>query len=732
MNPSLFAVAALLAITMIMSQNACSTHNRKPLSDGDDPHLWLEEVEGQEALAWVRAHNDKTLPELQKDPRYAGLEADLRKVLLAKDRIPTPGIRGGWVYNFWQDPDHVRGIWRRTSLQEYRKVEPQWDVILDIDALGKKENESWVWKDLDCLAPKYERCLITLSRGGKDASVVREFDLSKRDFVTDGFTLPEAKSSVGWKDENTIWVGTDFGQGSLTHSGYPRLVKLWKRGTPLSQAQLIFEGSAEDVSATGMTIFSPEGVTHGIVRSPSFFESEQWIWTEGASGPELRKVPFPKDADFKGVFKGQLMALLRTDWGQGKRVFKSGTLVSLPVDEVARSGERLEIGKQPPTPVQNIAPPASLQTIYAPDSRSTLEGISRTRSHLYLQVLQNVNGRILEVSHKGAKGWGSRKLPLPDLGSASVAAADPYEGFIIAHYESFAVPTTLYLSHAKKGSDSIAKFEPIKRLPDRFDASGMQVSQRESKSADGTRVPYFLIHKKGLKLDGSNPTLLYGYGGFEISLSPTYQSTKGKVWLERGGVYALANIRGGGEFGPKWHQAALLKNRQRAFDDFISVAEDLISSRITSPKHLGIMGGSNGGLLMGVMLTQRPDLFGAVVCQVPLLDMLRYHKLLAGASWVGEYGNPEDPEMAPIIAKYSPYQNVKAGAGYPRAFFVTSTKDDRVHPGHARKMVARLEEMGHSVLYYENIEGGHSAAADLEQQVKRTALEFTYLDRQLR
>jgi prolyl oligopeptidase len=687
-----------LALSMMTA--SCSTSARTPAS-GDDPYLWLEQVESPAALDWVKARNARSEAVLAKDPKFAELRERIHSVLVAKDRIPSPALRGGWVYNFWQDASHVKGLWRRTRPAEFGKTEPAWETLLDLDELSKKEGESWVWRGANCLAPGYERCLLSLSRGGKDAVVVREFDIPRRVFVTDGFTLPEAKSDVGWMDADTLWVGTDFGDGSLTHSGYPRIAKLWRRGTPLASARQVFEGKVEDVAAGGYTIFSHTGPVHLLYRSPSFFESEASLYFPESGA--IKKIPFPRDADFKGAFQGQLLALLRSDWGNGKRGFSAGSLVSLPIEHVA-----------------DADPLAAVQVVYEPGERSTLSSVAWSKSSLYLDVLENVKGRILKL-RRTAKGWTSRRLPFPDSGIVRVTSVDPFAEELFAEYESFLVPTTLY-SYPGQG-----RLKAVKRLPERFDARGLEVSQHEAVSRDGTKIPYFLVHKKGVRFNGENPTLLYGYGGFEVSMTPYYMGATGKVWLERGGVFALANIRGGGEFGPKWHQAAILENRQKSYDDFISVAADLNRIHVTSPKRLGIMGGSNGGLLMGVMLTQRPDLFKAIVCQVPLLDMLRYNQLLAGASWMGEYGNPEDPAMRAVIARYSPYQNVKAELKYPRVFFETSTKDDRVHPGHARKMVARMEAQGHEVLYFENIEGGHSAAADLEQRAKRAALEYTYL-----
>ena len=701
----LLVIAASVVLGSLAS--SCATATRHPAAnDPVDPNQWLEEIESPAALAWVAKHNDKSQALLTNDPRFASIHDQIHSILVAKDRIPMPGLQGGWIYNFWQDSDHVKGLWRRTRPNDYAKSEPSWETVLDVDALSKVENESWVWKGSSCLPPAYQKCLISLSRGGKDAVVVREFDTERHAFVADGFNLPEAKSEVSWMDADTIWVGTDYGPGSLTQSGYPRIAKLWHRGTPLDQARQVFEGSVDDVSAGGYTVFSADQPPLNVVyRSPSFFESEASILMPDG---QLRRIPFPHDADLKGIFQGHALAVLRSDWNATAAPFPAGALISIPVSDIVSGSSKIRV-----------------ETVYYPDIHSTLNGVSWTKDALYLDVLQNVKGRILKVERKKEK-WAITRLAFPDGGVVSVTAAEPFSNELYASYESFLVPTTLY-------SYSGGKHAPraLKSLPARFDASHFEVEQNWSVSSDGTKIPYFVIHKKGMPHDSNQPTLLYGYGGFEVSETPFYLGAIGKAWLERGGVYALANIRGGGEFGPKWHEAAILEHRQTAYDDFISVAGDLFRTHVTKPERLGIMGGSNGGLLMGVMLTERPDLFKAVVCQVGLLDMLRYNKLLAGASWMGEYGNPDDPGMRAIISKYSPYQNVKAELHYPRAFFETSTKDDRVHPGHSRKMVAKLESQSHDVIYYENVEGGHSAAADLEQRAKRSAMEYTYLWMQL-
>jgi len=678
---------------------------RKPILD--DPYLWLEEVEGERALEWVHARNKECFDELEADERYGKFLSQAEKLLNAKDRIPYGSIRGEYVYNFWQDAEHVRGIMRRTTPESYRLAKPEWETVLDIDALAKAEDENWVYKGTAWLAPDYERCLIKLSRGGTDASVRREFDTVAKRFVEGGFALPEAKSGVTWLDRDTLLVGTDWGDGSLTESGYPRVAKRWKRGTPLAKATTIFEGRHEDIGIWPRVMDSGEETIALVDQSLTFFTGAYHV-----IGPDgkLTSLPLQESADLAGFYAGRLLFTLREAWEVDGQTHAQGALLAINAAVFQATG------KLP-----------SIETIYTPDERTSIEGVTVSRSGLYVTLLQNVKGRILRFSVNPQSGqWSSKLVPLPENGTVSISAASPHSETIFINYEDHVTPDRL--SEFDAGAN---KLSTLKSLAARFDAGDLEVHQHMAKSADGTAVPYFVIHRKGLKPDGSTPTILYGYGGFEISLKPSYSATIGKLWLERGGAYAVANIRGGGEFGPRWHKAALKTERQRAYDDFIAVGEDLAKRGITSPKHLGISGGSNGGLLVGAIFTQRPDLLNAVVCRVPLLDMIRYTKLLAGASWAAEYGDPEDPKMREAILRYSPYQNVFPDKKYPKVFIETSTKDDRVHPGHARKMVARMREQGHEVLYYENTEGGHAAGANLKQHARRYALEYVYFSRQL-
>ncbi len=676
------------------------------IAEESDPFLWLEEVEGEKALTWVRAQNDRSLKILQADARYADLEAKALAILEAKDRIPMPGFRADRVTNFWQDETNVRGLLRRTTLEGYARKDPPWETTLDIDALAKTENANWVYKGATCLEPEETRCLIQLSDGGKDAVEIREFDMKTKSFVENGFRLSAGKQDVEWLDIDTLYVGRDWGPGTMTESGYPFVSKLWKRGTKIEDAVEVYRGTAKDVAAGAGVWRDADGVVQAVnfARYPSFFEREYYLSTD--KGPQ--RLPFPLKSSVQALVSGQLVLTLEDDWTWQGTAMQKGALVAFALADLKRD-----------------ASTAKATVIYQPGARESIEQVANSRNHLLVAVYENVKGAL--YSYAFANGaWTRTKLNLPANASIGVVAARNLDDKIFVNVAGFLEPDGLYFGDASGGA-----FTKEKSLPPRFDASGMQVDQFEATSKDGTKVPYFVVHKKGIKHDGTNPTLLYAYGGFQVSMTPSYSGTVGKLWIERGGVYVLANIRGGGEFGPAWHQAGLKTKRQVIYDDFAAVAEDLIARKITSARRLGIEGGSNGGLLMGVELTQRPELWNAVVVQVPLLDMLRYDKLLAGASWVGEYGDPADATEGAFLRKISPYQNLKQGTKYPEPFFVTSTKDDRVHPGHARKMAAKMEAMGLPFLYYENIDGGHAAASNQRERAKRIALEFTYLSRKL-
>ena len=701
-------LARMTCAAALIAANAMSFANpavfSSPPAAENDPYQWLEEVQGERALAWVRERNATSQAELMARPDYAPTKAALLAVLNARDRIPYVRRIGEHVYNLWQDSTNKRGLWRRATLDEYAKPEPAWESVLDLDALGAAEKENWVWGGATCLAPTYERCLVSLSRGGADAKVVREFDLKAKRFVDSGFAVPEAKTDMEWIDLDHVYIGTDFGPGSLTDSGYPRVIKRWKRGTPLAQAQTMFEAKQTDVSA-GVSVDPTVGYHRTVfTRAIDFYTTESFL----LKGDKLMRIAKPDDASV--AFHGPWLLLsLRSDLPLGEQRFAAGSLLVARADAYLRGQQRLE-------------------PLFTPTPTSSLESYTATRSTIVLNILDHVANRLEEVRHAQGR-WKRRPVEAPFPGNIGVASlhdpalkADPLAERYLLTYTDFLTPDSLYLGDTGSNQRLL-----LKQRPPQFDAAGARTEQRFATSKDGTRVPYFVIWPQGAKADGKNPTLLYGYGGFEVSLQPWYSGTFGRAWHERGGVLVVANIRGGGEFGPGWHQAAIKANKQRSYDDFIAVAEDLIRTQVTTPAQLGIEGGSNGGLLVGAVAMQRPELFNAVVCQVPLLDMRRYHKLLAGASWMAEYGDPDRPDDWAVISRYSPYQNVKPTAKYPTMLFTTSTRDDRVHPGHARKMVARLMEQGHPVLYYENIEGGHGGAADNEQRAHLQALEFSYL-----
>ncbi|OGB04118.1 MAG: prolyl oligopeptidase [Burkholderiales bacterium RIFCSPHIGHO2_12_FULL_69_20] len=680
-----------------------------------DPHLWLEEVQGERALAWVRERNAATRAVLQQHPRFATMRDGFRAILDSADKIPYVSRRGEALYNFWRDAQHPRGLWRRTTLASYRQPQPDWETVIDLDALAQAEDENWVWAGATCLGPHYQRCLVQLSRGGADATVVREFDSRSKRFDDDGFTLPEAKTDVAWESADSLLVGTDFGPGTLTDSGYPRLIKRWRRGQPLSAAATVFEGRAQDVSVSAAVDRTPGHQRTVVARSTDFYNAEQFI----LAGDQLRRINIPSDAEIH-FWGARALLQLRSDWAVGARRWPAGSLL---VGDAKAILAAKDAASMPP-----------LAALFTPTATRSLAGFSTSRSQVLVNVLDNVAGR-LEAWQPAATGdgWQRREIPAPFPGTLSAQALhDPElgedalaEAYTLS-YTDFLTPDSLMLGHTGG-----APLQPLKARPAFFDSSALKVEQHFATSKDGTQVPYFLISAKTTPLDGANPTLLYGYGGFEVSQQPWYSAGFGTAWLAQGGVLAVANIRGGGEFGPAWHQAATKAHKQRSYDDFAAVAEDLIARKITQPRHLGIQGGSNGGLLVGAVMLQRPELFGAVVCQVPLLDMRRYHRLLAGASWMAEYGDPDQPDEWAWIARYSPYQNVTADMKLPQVLFTTSTRDDRVHPGHARKMAARMLEQGHAPLYYENIEGGHAGAADNGQKADMMALEFAFLWRRL-
>jgi len=663
-----------------------------------DPYIWLEDVNSPRALAWVRAHDAASLKILQADPRYTqfyGLALTLEQ---ANDRIPLPEFLGGAIGNFWQDAAHAQGIWRQTSPADYRLAAPGWKTLLDLDALSKAEHHTWVFEGATCFQPDDSRCLVALSEGGEDAVTLREFNVPSAAFVKAGFNTPRAKQVADWQDPNTLLLGTDWGPGSMTASGYPYIIKRLHRGQTLAQAQEVFAGTAQDVAVQvdGLT----DGQGHHVVvlqRGLDFFRNEFRLVT----GAGTVKLDLPEKAEIEGLLDNKLIAKINEDFRDG---LKAGSIVAL---DLAHPGEA-------PIPV------------FAPGGRQTVDEVATTAHSIVAAIYDNVRGRGM-VFTPAAHGFAMRRLALPENASVHIVATNARDDPVFLEVASFLLPTALYLVDA--GATSAP--EKIKTLPAKFDASKDVVEQHQAASTDGTEIPYFVVHPKGMKLDGGNPTLMTAYGGFQVSMTPSYSATLGKLWLERGGVYVLANIRGGGEFGPAWHEAGLKTGRQHIYDDFAAVAKDLVARKITSPPHLAIRGRSNGGLLMGVEFEQHPDLWGAVIIGVPLLDMLRYENIAAGASWVGEYGSVANPAERAFLAKISPYNNLKPGVHYPTPYIFTTTKDDRVGPVHARKFAARMEAMGLPFYYDESIEGGHAGDANLREKAEEDALEMTYLAKQL-
>jgi prolyl oligopeptidase len=668
-----------------------------------DPFLWLEGVEDAKALDWVRERNAKAEAEIGSAPGFQKLEADLRAILDSDARIPGVDKIGGYYYNLWKDKDHPRGLWRRTTLVEYRKAEPQWETVIDIDALNVAENENWVWHGVECLKPQYQRCIVALSRGGADADVSREFDLDTKTWVADGFSRPEAKGGLQWVDIDTVYVYTDFGAGSLTGSGYPRVVKEWKRGTPMASAKVVYEGKPQDMYIAAYRDLTPGYERDFVSRTIAFYNDE--LLLRGKDG-KLVKIDVPNSSK-KAVHNQWLTVELRDPWKLKERTYEAGSLLVIDFDKFMAGNREFDV-------------------VFLPDEHTSLSEYVWTKQHLVLNLLSDVKNKVRVMTPIGEGSWRQSLLVgAPAVGTVGVGAVDADNSDALwMTTTDFLTPPTLSLVEIGQQP------EKLKAMPAFFDASGMVTEQQFATSKDGTKVPYFIVRPKHVLMNGSTPTLLWGYGGFEVSYTATYNSMIGRGWLQQGGVFVLANIRGGGEYGPRWHQAALKANRHKAYEDFAAIAEDLFARNVTSPKRLGAQGGSNGGLLMGNMIVQYPHLFGAVVCQVPLLDMKRYSHLLAGASWMAEYGDPDTKDWE-FIKTFSPYHLLKEGTEYPPVLFTTSTRDDRVHPAHARKMMAKMEAMNANVRYYENIEGGHGGAANNQQEAHMRALAYTFLWQQL-
>ncbi len=671
-----------------------------------DPFLWLEDVNGARAQAWVEDENAKTLAVLAKDPRFAAFEDQATQIASASDRIPVPEIIDGTVYNFWQDAEHVRGIWRSTSIDDYAKAEPHWTTVLDLDALAKAEGKNWIWQRADCDSPSRKRCLIWLSDGGEDASTVREFDLPTHAFAGDGFVLPHGKQSVVWMTDDALLVSREWSAGELTSAGYPFDVRMLKRGQPLDAATAVFRGSATDdeVAVEEMHDASAHRI-FVLDRAVSFFDSEKSLLLP--DGPH--KLDMPLQSDFQTMVGGHVLVRLDKPWTANGSVFPEGSLVSLDYAEL-------------------VADPAALKPtiVFAPSKRETLENVAATHDRLIVTALENVNGRAFSYEPAADGTWSRTPIALPDNSAISIVDTDPSTPSAFLSVTGFLTPTTIYYGDASAGAFAVVKSSGAK-----FDASRDVVEQREATSKDGTRVPYFFVHRRDMPIDGTTPTILTAYGGFGVSSTPSYNGTLGKLWLEAGGSFVLANIRGGGEFGPAWHDAGLKTHRQRIYDDFAAVGKDLVDKKFTSPRHLGIEGGSNGGLLMGVEFEQHPELWNAVFIAVPLLDMLRFEKIAAGASWVGEYGTVANPDERAFLASISPYNNIDPKAKYPTPFLFTTTKDDRVGPQHARKFAAKLSSSKIPYYFYEVTEGGHASGANIKERSFTAALTYTYFAKQL-
>lgn len=694
-NTILSAAAAVL--TMISTA---------PAQDAD-PFLWLEDIEGEKALDWVRGQNERSLEDLESDPRFAAMREEALSVLTSDQRLALGQIHNGFVYNFWQDEEHKRGLWRRASVESYRAGDPDWETVLDYDALAAAEDRNWIRGGVACLSPEYVHCMVELSDGGKDAGYWREFNTAEKAFVEGGFALDEAKSYVAWFDEDTLIIGTDTGEGSLTSSGYPRTVQRLARGQAVAEAPVIFEGEESDVGE--FTFVEHESdETHIIVsRAVTFFEYE---YHHATAEGDFKKLPLPLNADYQGVLDSRAIFTLREDWLYEGETYAQGNVVAYGLANSAA------------------------ETVFEAAANQSVEDVEIGKSSIVIQYLDDVSGAAARVTRKGNGRWKAKSIKLPENGVIEITSAGGGTDGAMFSYESLTIPESLYYVTPAN------KVEKIAETPAFYDATGVVVEQRFAVSADGIKIPYYIMALDSVLKQGNAPTVQYGYGGFLAPILPYYYddpsrpqhgALAGLMWVKRGGVLVLSNIRGGSEYGSRWHQAALKENRQRAFDDFIAISEDLIATGVTSAEKLGAIGRSNGGLLMGAMLTQRPDLYAAIDIGVPLLDMKRYNKLLAGASWMGEYGNPDIPEEWEYISKYSPYQRLEAGKPYPKVLFYTSTKDDRVHPGHARKAAAKMDALGYDFFYYENIEGGHGGTANQDQLAHRTALEWVYFARML-
>ena len=653
-----------------------------------DKHEWLEDILGEKSLDWVRARNKETIDLFKAEQGFDEMVSSIQEILESKEKIPLVDVfLKGMVYNLWLDEVQIQGLLRRTSVEDYQNDKPNWEVVLDLDALSLKEGEKWVYHGID-ISPNEERALIALSPGGSDADIVREFNLKTKLFVENGFNLPLSKGHATWFSDDVIFLAREFEEGSLTNSGYPRIVKEWKRGASAPEMKPLFEGLVEDVSVYVSAVHSKNKTMALFHRSINFYNAELYLYTNGL----LEKLDLPKQFNQFGANAEMTLLCLKEDWKE----FLSGDVVSYHFTS------------------------KKFTLVYRPSKNTSVDTAGIAKDGVYVVIDEDVKST-LHFFTLTNESWSGKKLDMPANGSINMLITDYDSLDYFVSFESFNTPTTIYYSDKNK------KLNSVKTQPSFFDHKNVEVHQHFVKSLDGTMVPYFLIHKKGLKLNGKNPTILYGYGGFEVTMKPWFSNMMGRVWLDDGGVYVLGNIRGGGEYGPSWHQAALKDKRDRAYEDFFAIAEDLIAKNITSRPHLGAMGGSNGGLLMGVCFTRRPDLFSAINCGVPLLDMHRYHHLLAGNSWVAEYGDPDDEVDGKYIRALSPYHNIDHKQKiYPQIYINTSTKDDRVHPGHARKFGAKLEEFNIPFHYHENIDGGHAGFSNLTELAFLRALDYAF------
>ncbi len=690
----------------IFAAAALSVAAAAAFAQADDPYLWLEEIEGAKPLATVKQWNAATEAALEKVPGFEAHRQRALQLLNDPNNIAMPDeVMGDLVSNHWVDAEHKRGLWRVSPLAAYLAGKPEWRTLIDVDALGKAEGKSWVWHGADCLPPAYQRCLVSLSPGGSDADVVREFDLTTGKFVEDGFVVAESKNSVAWADRDTLLVAMAEGEGTVTRSGYARIVKEWKRGTPWSAATVVAEATEAEVGIGPFAVMDGDIRRPAISRNVGFYESRVSMRAPNGRWFEL---PVPQTAEYQDVVSGQAIYTLVEPLG----AFRPGSVVAYDIQAM--------LAGQKPAPT----------LVMAPSKSQAIEEVQASDNVLWIKALDDVSGKLFALARQANGTWARQTMPLPANSTIQIAATAGKQDLAFATIEGMLTPTTLV------AVNSIRQVTQVAALPAQFDASRFTVDQHFATSKDGTRVPYFLVRKKGV----TAPTgaLIHAYGGFRAAQTPTYLTGQpyrsgplGLFWVEDGGAFVLANIRGGGEYGPEWWRDALREKRQNSFDDLEAVARDLIRTGVARKDGIAISGRSNGGVLTGAAITQHPDLYRAAIIGSPLFDMQRYHKLLAGASWIDEYGDPDKPADWAFMRKYSPYQNVKQGVRYPATFFYLSTKDDRVHPGHARKAAAKLQDYGNSVYYHEYLEGGHSVGADKSEDAVRAALLWAFLTKEV-